>query len=29
VRVEVAVRALGQTERPVDIEGQRFHCGEI
>ena len=29
VGVEVAVRALGQAERPVDIEGQRFHCGEI
>ena len=29
VRVEVAIRALGQAERPVDIERQRFHCGEI
>ena len=29
MRVEVAVRALGQAERPVDIERERFHCGEI
>ena len=29
MRVEVAVRALGQAERPVDIERERFHCREI
>jgi hypothetical protein len=29
MRVEVAIRALGQAERPVDIEGERFHPWEI
>jgi hypothetical protein len=29
MRVEVAIRALGEAERPMDIEGEWFHCGEI
>src|SRR5205823_4293522 len=29
VRVEVAIRALGQAERPVDIEREWFHQREI
>ena len=29
MRIEVAVRALGEAERPVDIERQRFHRREI
>ena len=29
MRVEVAVGALGEAERPVDIECERFHCREI